>query len=134
MGLGTGIAGAVMDKDWLDRSQSETRSNAIDQYNYQLGNIRALPQSLSKSNPLTYNNTVWPILEEYDCTDEEKEVLRQKLRYDGMTVMKVGTLNDYSSTGGYLKGKLIRLPLIHDDFHVADAIYKEVDRGFYKGE
>ena len=133
IGLGTSVIGAVKDRDWLERAQSEARSNAIDQYKYQLGNVRALPQSISKSSPLTYNNTVWPILEEYDCTEEEKEVLRQKLKYDGMTIMKVATLNDYLEEGGYLKGKLIRLP-ITDDFHVADAIYKEVDRGFYKGE
>lgn len=89
---------------------------------------------MTKSSPLSYNNKIWPLLEFYSCTDEEKEVLRNKLRYDGMTVMAIGTLTDYSVTGGFLKGKLIRLPNLKDDFHLADVIYQEVDKGFYTGE
>ena len=133
--VGTVLSGVgyEYDKQFLQRSQEEARSYAIDNFNYQLGNIRALPQTITKSSPLSFNNKVWPILEEFSCTDEEKEVLKNKLRYDGMTIMAVGTLDDYAVDGGYLKGKLIRLPDLKDDFHVADAIYQVVDRGFYKG-
>ena len=72
--------GYEKDKDWLERQQGEARSYAIDQHNYQLGNIRALPQSMSKSSPLSFNNKVWPLLETYSCTDDEKDVLRNKLK------------------------------------------------------
>ena len=89
---------------------------------------------MTKSSPLSFNNKIWPILEQYSCTDTEKEVLKNKLKYDGMTIMAIGTLTDYSATGGYLKGKIIRLPNLRDDFHIADAIYQEVDKGFYTGE
>ena len=134
--IGAGMEGglaafaAVKDLEFLDRSQREARDFAIDNFNYQLGNIKALPQSITKSTPLTYNNTVWPILEEYDATDEEKELLKNKLRYDGMTIMKVAKLSDYEAEGGYLKGKLIRLD-IDANSQVANQIYQEVDRGFY---
>ena len=123
-----------MEKGWLERQQSEARDFAVDNFNYQLGNIQALPQSITKSSPLSYNNKVWPILEFFSCTDEEKEVLKNKLKYDGMTIMAIGRLNDYLVSGGYVKGKMIRLEGIKDDSHVADAIYQAVDRGFYKGE
>ena len=136
-----GIAGGVLsgvgyqkDKTWLEKQQAETRQYSIDKFNYQLGNIQALPQSISKSSPLSFNNKVWPILEFFSCTNEEKEVLKNKLKYDGMTVMAVGTLTNYSVEGGYLKGKLIRLPELKDDSHLADVIYQEVDKGFYIGE
>lgn len=122
------------EKDWLERQQGEARRFAIDNFNYQLGNIQALPQSITKSSPLSFNNKIWPILEEFSCTDEEKKILRNKLKYDGMTIMAIGELDNYSVPGGYLKGKLIRLEGLSDDSHVADAIYQEVDRGFYKGE
>ena len=126
--------GYEKDKDWLEQQQGESRSFAIDQHNYQLGNIRALPQSMSKSSPLSYNNKIWPILENFSCTDTEKDVLKNKLKYDGMTIMAVGTLTDYYEEGGFVKGKLIRLPALREDFHVADALYQEVDKGFYIGD
>lgn len=89
---------------------------------------------MTKSSPLSYNNKIWPTLEFFSCTDTEKEVLNNKIKYDGMTVMAIGTLTDYMTTGGYLKGKLIRIPDLMDDYHIADEIYKEVEKGFYTGE
>ncbi|MBO7079088.1 MAG: hypothetical protein J6W64_04700 [Bacilli bacterium] len=133
-GTAAGIIGYQKDREWLERAQAETRDYSIDQFNYQLGNIKALPQSMTKSSPLSYNNKIWPILEQYSCTDEEKEVLKNKLKYDGMTIMAIGTLNDYIVNNGYVKGRLIRLSNLVDDFHVADAIYQEVAKGFYEGE
>ena len=126
--------GYEKDRQWLEQQQAEARDFSIDQFNYQLGNIQALPQSMTKSSPLSFNNKIWPIMEFFSCTPEEKDVLRNKLRYDGMTIMAVGSLNDYSVTGGYLKGKLIRLSDIDDDSHIAQAIYEEVDKGFYERE
>jgi hypothetical protein len=104
-------------------------------YNYQLGNIKALPQSISKSDPLTFNNKIWPILEEFNCTESEKQVLLNKIAYNGMTIMAIGKLSDYSISSNiskvYIKGQLIRLDTIKDDFHIVDAIYQEVNKGFY---
>lgn len=133
-GTTAGIVGYEKDKEWLREQQYEARDFAIDKFNYQLGNIQALPQTLTKSTPLSFNNKVWPILELFSCTDKEKEVLRNKIKYDGMTIMAVGTLVDYAVSGGYLKGKMIRLLDLNDDSHVAQAIYEEVNKGFYEGE
>lgn len=128
-------AGYVKDMEWLEKQQQEARSFAIDNYQYQLGNVQAQNPTITKSTPLTYNNKIWPVLEFYSCTDKEKEVLRSKLKYDGMTVMAIGSLNEYSYTDyadkTYIKGKLIRLDSLNDDFHIADAVYQEVNKGFF---
>ena len=133
-GTALSAVGYDKDRDWLTRQQAENRSFAIDQFNYQLGNTQALNPTITKSTPLTYNNKVWPILEHYTCTDREKSVLKDKIKYNGMTIMAIGKLADYMVPGGYLKGKLIRLNDLNDDSHVANAIYEEVDKGFYEGE
>ena len=138
-GIVGGAIGAAKDIDWLNRAQSENRSYAVDNFRYQLGTIQALPQTISKSSPLTYNNKVWPILEEFSCTDAEKEVIRNKIIYDGMNVMAIGRLVDYDNSNEidkvFVKGQLIRLEDLKDDFHVADEVYKEVQKGFYvKGD
>lgn len=93
-----------------------------------------MPQSVTKSSPLSFNNKIWPILEYYSCTDKEKEILKSKIIFNGMTVMAIGTLQEYATAGGYLKGKMIRLNELNDDSHIANAIYEEVDKGFYEGE
>ena len=133
-GLIGGAVGAGKDRDWLERQQVEARDFAVDQFNYQLGNVQALNATITKSSPLTYNNKVWPILEHYTCTDEEKDVLRNKLKYDGMTIMAVNTLRAYTNEGTRLKGQMIRLNNLGDDSHVAQDIYEEVNKGFYEGE
>ena len=133
-GTAAGIIGYEKDRKWLEEQQTEARDFAIDNFTYQLGNIQALPQSVTKSSPLSFNNKVWPILEYFSCTDREKEVLRDKIKYDGMTIMAIGQLLDYSVDGCYLKGKMIRINDLEDDSHVAQAIYEEVNKGFYEGE
>ena len=136
-----GVAGNVLggvgwakDKAWLEEQQVDARDYAIDNFKYQMGNIEALPQTMTKSTPLSYNNKVWPILEYFSCTDTEKEVLKNKIKYDGMTIMAIGEINDYITNGSYLKGKMIRLKDLGDDSHIANAIYEEVEKGFYEGE
>ena len=134
---GGGVLGGVgyaKDMEWLQQQQHEARDFAVDQFQYQLGNIQALPQSMTKSTPLSHNNKVWPVLEYFSCTDREKDLLREKIKYNGMTIMAVGKLIDYATAGGYLKGKMIRLLDLGDDSHIAQAIYEEVDKGFYEGE
>lgn len=133
-GAALGGVGYAKDMEWLQQQQAEARDFAVDQFQYQLGNVQALPQSMTKSTPLSFNNKVWPILEHFSCTDKEKEVLKNKIKYNGMTIMAIGTLEDYSDVGGYLKGKLIRCNNLGDDSHIAQAIYEEVDKGFYEGE
>lgn len=133
-GTAAGLVGYEKDKQWLLEQQVEARDFAVDQFQYQLGNIQALPQSMTKSTPLSYNNKIWPILELFSCTKEEKDVLRKKLRFNGMTIMVVDNLIKYRTASGFLKGKMIRIEGLKDDSHIAQAIYEEVDKGFYEGE
>ena len=56
-----------------------------------------------------------------------------------MNVMAIGRLTDYDNSNEldkvFVKGQLIRLDDIKEDFHIVDELYKEVDKGFYvKGD
>ena len=127
--------GAEKDRDWLERQQKENKSYAIDMYGYKLGNIQALPYSLAKTSAFTANNRIFPFVEFYSCTSEEINNLTNKIKYDGMTIMATSTLNSFSNSNDFdrifLKGQLIKLDNLDDDFHIADAIYEEVNKGFY---
>lgn len=134
------LIGAAADAYFMGKSMAEARSFKKDMYELQLGTIKALPNGLAKSDALTENFKYFPFIEEFESTEIEKEVFRQKLKYDGMTVNAIGTLADYVPATyeiQRLKGQLIMQDNLVDDFQVAEDIYKEVDKGFYlvdKGE
>ena len=129
--LGGGITAGI---DYANniKMMEENRQYAIDMYSYNLQNIQAIPTSLTKTSALTYNTRVWPFIEYYTCTDAEKDALKDKIKYNGMTIMKVGKLNDYLlGEDNFYKGKLIRLPDVRLDGHMAFEIYNELNKGVY---
>lgn len=136
IGGAASAAGGMMDYANLIKRQEENKKYATDMYSYNLQNIQAIPTSLTKSTALTYNVRFWPFVEYYTCTDTEKQVIRDKITYDGMTVMAIGYIRDYVGINAniskrYVKGQMIRLENFIEDSHVADAIYDEINKGIY---
>ena len=141
-GVVSGAAG-VADVAINEKLRNEAMDYTKDLFSYNLGNIQALPLTLTKVSAFNANNKLFPVLEYYTCTDREKEALANKLAYNGMTTMVIGTIEDNSgynweytinnktiTSKNYIKAKPIKLKL-YDDFHVANAIAKELDMGFY---
>lgn len=124
-GAALGVADIVLKEQLRNEAMDYTK----DQFGYQLGNIQALPTALAKTSVLNINNSLVPMLEIYTCTQEEKNAFRNKIEYNGMTVMAIGTMSQYSE--GYFKGQLIRLEGISDDFHVVNTIASELYKGVY---
>ena len=134
--LGTAASGVGfgLDMDLLAQRQKEEKGLAIDKYNYQLGNIKALPYTITKIGAFDINSKIWPFLEYYTCTDEEKAALESKITYESMTVMRIDQIGKYFEAftdKHYLKGELIRNEAIADDNHVLEAIYYEFMKGVY---
>ena len=134
LGAITSGIGFTVDTDTLARTQREQRQLAIDKFNYQLGNIKALPYTLTKVGAFDISSKIFPFLEYYTCTDKEKDALREKIKYESMTVMRIGTINEFKDFDGkknYFKGELIRNDEIADDSHILNAIYEELLKGVY---
>lgn len=104
--LGAGIA----DISYQKKLNTETIDYTKDQFGYQLGNIKALPNTLSKVSSFTPNNKLFPVLEYYTCTQVEKDAFRNKIKYNGMTVGIIDKPINYINEDDeyYLKGKLIK--------------------------
>ena len=114
-----------------EKSLREQRDYAIDKFGLQLGNIQALPYTITKVSSFDINSKYWPFIEYYTCTQEEKEALRMKIQYEGMTLGVVGILGDYMLEGKYLQADLIRNDEIAEDSHVLEDIYNELTKGVY---
>lgn len=135
--LGGGIADLVIQQQ-LHNEQLDYKN---DMFGYQLDNIKALPNSIAKTTAYTENNKIFPILEYYTCTDEEKEAVANKIAYNSMTLgiiaKPINYLNNTWSYGtikdkGYFKAKLIHFDDIEaDDFHIVNSLGDELNQGVY---
>jgi hypothetical protein len=138
--------GGIQDIKNTKALQAEAIDYKQDLFGYQLGNVKALPNSIAKSTAYNIINKVFPIIEFYDCTEEERAIVAKKIAWNGMTVMAIGRIADYVgnswtckvndntsiSDKGYIKGQLIRLESDNiDDAHLQTTIIEEINKGWY---
>lgn len=135
IGTATGVTDAVMNQ----AARAEDRDLRVDMFGYRLGNIKALPNTITSIDTFDYQNPIWPYIEVYDCTDTEKEALRMKIKYNGMTNMTINIINTVVNLANkdcpYVKGQIIQFPKDAsnngDDAHIRSAIYGEFNQGLY---
>lgn len=135
-GLGTGAlsaAGGVRDIQLNEKLRQEGIDFATDMFRMNNENIQALPQGLSKTNPFTINNKLFPFIEEYDCTLDEKNALELQLEYRGMEIGRIDYIATFleNNKKNYIKAKLIRVDNLAQDYHVATAIAEELYKGVF---
>ena len=127
----TALVAGIADVTINEKLREENMDYTKDMFGYQLGNIKAVPDSLSKTTAYTKNNKYFPFLEYYTCTEEEKNALKNKLKYNGMTVMAIGTISEYlKAEESYIKGRLIRLEGDYDN-HYVNELSQELYKGVY---
>lgn len=131
-GTSLSAAGGVLDIEMADKLRAEALDYTKDQFGFQLGNIQAIPTSLAKTGAQVYVNTLFPTLEYYTCSQEERNALKNKIKYNGMTVMIIDNISRYLwNEPTYIKGKLIRLEGTGEDYHIVNAISAELDKGVF---
>ena len=142
VGAGLGlVAGAASTAAGLadisdnNKLRADARSSQFDMFNYQLGNVKALPNTLTKVSTYNINNKIYPFYEIYEATSEEIEALRQQLKWRGYNLGIIGQLSDFQVEGKYFKGKLIRLEEVQDvslgDSHLIENFNSELQQGIY---
>lgn len=131
-GTAFSVAGGITDINMQDEMYRESVDFTKDNFGFQLGNIKALPNTLNKVSSIVANSKLFPFLEYYTCTDEEKQALDDKLKYNGMTIGRIGKIEDFLHPDAqtYVKGQLIRLEGNYDA-HTANEIANEFMKGWY---
>lgn len=125
--------GGGMDVELNKEAYQESKKYAEDMYGFNVGNIEAIPYALARTSAFTENNKIFPVLESYSCTDKEKSALRNKIKYNGMTVMRIDTIDTFldNEEETYIQGDLIRDVSLMDDFHMFNECYTELKKGVY---
>jgi len=132
VGIGMSLANYQQQMAISGKAYKENRDFATDMYELQLGNVKALPNSVVRTNALTANNKIFPFIEKYTCTEVEKEALRNKMQYEGMNIGIISTLAEWQGedTPAYVKGQLIRIENFNNNY-VLEDIAMELAKGVY---
>ena len=125
-------AGGAYDTYVNEKLRKEDLNYLKDRFGYELGNIKALPQTLTRTSAYNVDNKYFPFIEYYTCSDEEKLAFKNKLKYNGMTVMAIGTIGEYlRDEPSFVKGQIIRLEGIDESYAVCSEIFDELNKGVY---
>lgn len=147
-GIGTAIGAAVgaiggaitsgigmaVDTVTMAEQYKENRDLAIDKFNYQLGNIKALPYTLTKVSSFDIISKIFPFLEVYAPTQKEMDAFELKIKYESMTVLRIDKMSNFYHKFDdlcYFKGELIRNETIATNNRVIMALYDELLKGVY---
>lgn len=130
----TSAAAGVADWAMLAMSQADQINASRAYFSNSLGNIKAIPHTVSKVSAYNPNNKVWPIIEKYSATDTEKDLFRNLLESRSMTVGAVTDIGPFIHPDGdrkWLQCQPIRLEGLSEDSHIANDIYQELAKGVY---
>lgn len=133
IGTAASAAGGVADIIMQQSLHNEALDFARDNFGFQLGNIKALPNTLNKVSSIVANSKLFPFVEYYTCTKEEREAFDNKIKYNGMTIGRIGKIEDFLNPADiqtYVKGQLIRLEGKYDT-HEINEIANEFMKGWY---
>ena len=140
IGGAVSLAGAGADIALTEKLNTEALNYKTNMFEFQKQNIQAMPSSIAKTTAYTNNNKIFPVLEYYTCTETEKEAVANKIAWNGMTVGVIDQVQNYINNSwsykfiedkGYIKGRVIRIDGIQDDFHLLTAISDEMFKGGY---
>ena len=133
VGGGASLAGGLVDYKINQALRSEALDYSRDLFGYQLDNIKALPYALTRVSAFNIKNKIFPFIEEYGTTIEERRAVRDKIDYNGMTIGRIGTISEFLSPDElfYIKGTLIRLDTLAEDAHLIYALSNELFKGVF---
>ena len=133
-GLASAIGG-IADFAMSEKLRTEALDYTKDMFGYSLQNIRALPVGLGRVGSTVIDSFIYPAVETYTATNEEVDAFKNKIKWNGMTVGRIGTFKDFKSRASnscrYIKAKIIRLADLHEELHTANAISEELYKGVY---
>ena len=143
VGLTASTIGGAFDLSLSEQQRQEQLKYNADIFNLNIGTIQAQPYSLSKTTAFTANNKIFPILEYYTCSNEEKDLVATHIINYSMTVGAIGKLKDYIKNTwqynnvyarNFIKGTFLKLKDLFEDYHYLNALNEELNIGVYFDE
>lgn len=105
-------------------------------FDYQLDNIQNQPDTIKKLTSINIDFRIFPFVEIYEPTEQEQLIFRDNIRYNGMTIMATGYIENYLKPNDetFIKATLIRFnefEALENDYTLVQNINFELDKGIY---
>ena len=105
-------------------------------YKYQLDNIQNVPRTISKLTSINTDFRVWPYVEVFEPSSDDRRHFNDMIRYNGMTIMVTGYIDDYLKANDetFIQATLIRFNdqvRIENDYTLVEDINTELNKGIY---
>ena len=145
IGGATSLAAGIADVRINEELRNEALDFTKDNFQMQMGNIKAMPRTINKLDAFTANTKPYVFVEKYTCSNNEKIMLAKKIIWNGMTINRIGKPLEYEqafewtdSKGDvynnqdftYLKGQIIRTNA-DGDYHLWASLSEEFNKGVY---
>ena len=137
VGAGVGLTRSIGQAVVSEGKFQAERKAAIETFNYELGNVKAAPNTLTKVSAYNVNNKYFPLVELYTCTPGEEEALTYYFTLYNFKIGAMATIGEVLDAGRtkeweYVKG---RISLFEgggsEDSHFLEEVYAEIDRGVF---
>lgn len=141
--IGWGFVGPAMktyynikEQEMQEQLQSVSLESQRKLFNYQLDNIQNQPKTVSKMTSINEDFRIFPFVEIYEGTANDITNFRNNIKWNGMTIMVVGHIENYLETGTetFIQATLLRYNeaiRIENDFTMVEEINVELNKGIY---
>ena len=135
VGGAAALAGGLRDISLNKKLRADEADSARTIQSLSIGNIQAMPDTLTKGTAQNENNKLCPCIEIYRATQIELDAVVNYIKWNGMTVGIVDQLNKWynpseEASTNYIEADIIRLD-IPDDSHIVSEIANELRKGVY---
>ena len=135
VGGAAALAGGLRDISLNKKLRADEADSARTIQSLSIGNIQAMPDTLTKVTAQNQNNKLFPFIEIYRATQIELDAFINYIKWNGMTVGIVDQLNKWynpseEASTNYIEADIIRLD-IPDDSHIVSEIANELRKGVY---
>lgn len=131
------LVGGATDIALNESLRQEQLSLTRDLQRLNLGNIQAQPYSLAKTTAFTANNKIFPILEYYTCSEEEKALVEAFIENNSFNLgavipFKQLLLTRYNEKARqWIQGRVVEFPNnFGEDYHFAATLNRELAQGY----
>ncbi|MBQ0017287.1 MAG: hypothetical protein KBT30_01485, partial [Clostridiales bacterium] len=125
----SGVTGALQ-KDRNDELRKYEEQLQQQRFDLSIGTIKNLPNSITRVS--SFNEIImrdfWYVVEEYECTDTEKQIVDDFIENYGYLLGVMGNFEDYTANGFFIRGTLIKSNFNVELHNIADT---ELKGGIY---
>ena len=130
------VIGMEREIDFMRETQSIDINARRQLFNYQLDNIKSQPNTIRKMTTINTDFRIFPFVEVYDTTPQDKENFDNLIKYNGMTIMVMGFMEQYlqDNTETFFQASVVRFTDfigVENDYTLVSDINNELEMGLY---